>query len=775
MADRIKGITVEIGGDTTDLSASLKEINQESRTIGKELSDVQRLLKFNPENTELLAQRQELLNRQIANTQERLEHLRSVEHQVQQQFERGDLGADQLRAFQRELIATEGRLQHFERQAAGTQRNVGAGFKELGKGMAAGIGAAVAGMGINEVVSKALETAHMETKIRVGFEIPEEAVGKVKALIGTIQAYGVEGETAMEGVRKQLALNLDKTDEQNAAIIKGAAAISQAYGDIDFNELIQESNEMAGSLGMTQEEALGMTNTLLKMGFPPDQLDIISEYGTQLQRAGYDASQIQGIFAAGIETKSWNIDNLLDGVKEGRIRLAEFGISVDKTTAGLIKGTSISTTQLQKWGAAVSEGGEAGKVAIGEAAVQLGKIDDASKRNAIGVRLFGTMWEDQGKKITETLMQSDKYAGDATVNAANLKNTVNGISSDPSVKLNEALQNMNTALTPLLTGVANFVAKIAEWAAKNPELTAGIVAVTVGVGILIGLITAMAGVFGILTAAAGAAEIALLPFTLILLGIVAAIAAVVAAVYLIVTNWDWLKKKALEVGATIKKAWNDWVAGVRERMSKSVSDVKELWGRVMAFFRGINLKDIGHDIMQGFLNGISSMASKIWNKAKEIADGVGKWLKKALRVGSPSKVTMEIGSDTGAGFVIGLEKSLKEVAATSYRFNDTIQASLKAFQGDDFFKGLDAYFSHIQWSGDWMNDNLGAVPKQMQGLALAMGKMLTPAIYDPNSAIAKSKEPPKHFTVNITSPKALDVREANRTFNQTLNKMALMW
>src|SRR5690349_16511944 len=150
MADRIKGITVEIGGDTTDLSASLRGINNESKSIGKELSDVQRLLKFNPDNVELLEQRQQLLNRQIENTSQRLEHLRSVEHQVQQQFERGDIGEQQFRAFQREIIATEGRLQHFEQQARGTSRNLRAGFAELGKGMAGAIGAAVAGAGLNE-------------------------------------------------------------------------------------------------------------------------------------------------------------------------------------------------------------------------------------------------------------------------------------------------------------------------------------------------------------------------------------------------------------------------------------------------------------------------------------------------------------------------------------------------------------------------------------------------------------------------------------------------
>lgn len=115
---------------------------------------------------------------------------------------------------------------------------------------------------------------------------------------------------------------------------------------------------MASSMNMSNEEALAMVNSLLKIGFPPDQLDIISEYGSQLARAGYNAEEIQGIMAAGVETGTWNIDVLLDGLKEGRIVLSEFGQTVDDTTAKMLGTTG---EQLQKWGKAVAAGGEEGK------------------------------------------------------------------------------------------------------------------------------------------------------------------------------------------------------------------------------------------------------------------------------------------------------------------------------------------------------------------------------------------------------------------------------
>ena len=169
MADKtLKGITVEIGGDTTDLSNALKDINSESRTVGSELSQVNRLLKFNPESVELLAQRETLLNQQIEVTTRRLETLRSVEGQVREQFARGDIGAEQMRAFEREIIAAEGRLNHFESQARTSSRNVNEAFRVMGEGVKGAIMSAVAGQGLKEVVQQSIKLHTFKHKLRLG-------------------------------------------------------------------------------------------------------------------------------------------------------------------------------------------------------------------------------------------------------------------------------------------------------------------------------------------------------------------------------------------------------------------------------------------------------------------------------------------------------------------------------------------------------------------------------------------------------------------------------
>lgn len=110
MADRIKGISVEIGGDTKGLSKALSNVNKEISTTQKDLKDVERLLKLDPGNTELLRQKYDLLNKSIESTETKLDSLKDAEKQVQAQFQRGDIGEDQYNALKREVIETEAKL-----------------------------------------------------------------------------------------------------------------------------------------------------------------------------------------------------------------------------------------------------------------------------------------------------------------------------------------------------------------------------------------------------------------------------------------------------------------------------------------------------------------------------------------------------------------------------------------------------------------------------------------------------------------------------------------
>ena len=120
MAGRIKGITVEIGGDTTGLEKALKNVNSTIKNTQSQLKDVNRLLKLDPGNTELITQKQRALKDAIGATSEKLATLKQAQEQAKQQLENGDLGQDKYDALQREIIETEQELRRLQEEAAST-------------------------------------------------------------------------------------------------------------------------------------------------------------------------------------------------------------------------------------------------------------------------------------------------------------------------------------------------------------------------------------------------------------------------------------------------------------------------------------------------------------------------------------------------------------------------------------------------------------------------------------------------------------------------------
>ena len=117
MASRVKGITLEIGGNVTGLDKALRDINSRISGTQKELKDVNRLLKLDPGNTELLAQKQKLLQDAVNETREKLNQLKEADQQAKKQLEAGELGQDKYNALQREIIETEQKLESLEKQA----------------------------------------------------------------------------------------------------------------------------------------------------------------------------------------------------------------------------------------------------------------------------------------------------------------------------------------------------------------------------------------------------------------------------------------------------------------------------------------------------------------------------------------------------------------------------------------------------------------------------------------------------------------------------------
>ncbi|PEW88908.1 DUF2207 domain-containing protein [Bacillus cereus] len=706
MAGRIKGITIEIGGNTQPLQNALKDVNKQSDSLAKELKDVERLLKFDPGNVEALAQKQKLLTQQIENTTEKLDKLKAAEQQVQAQFQNGKISEEQYRAFRREIEFTEGSLNGLKnklgnmkaeqesvasstrqletlfhatgksvddfasalgnrlvnaiksgtatsrqleqaigiigREALGTEadieklqralRSVDAGnsiqqvrnelrdlqqeagrtekkFEGLKVGLENVIGGMAAGGGIATAIEKAMDMSKLKTKIDITFDVPESSKKSVEEAIRGVTAYGVDAEESLAGVRRQWALNKDISDEANASIVKGAATIAQSYEGIDFTELIQETYEIGSELGITQESALGMVDALLKMGFPPEQLDIIAEYGSQLTRAGFKAEEVQAIMEAGVETGSWNIDNMLDGLKEGRIQLTEFAQGADKALKEALDGSGIATEQIEKWGAAVAKGGSDGSKAMVEVAKAIEGIEDPVKKNQVGVKVLATMFEDQGQNLTNTLINASEKTVDFQKNQDKLNESIKKMDASPAVKFQKAMQDLQVALKPVLSVIADVISKVAEWISNNPKLAATLTAVAMAIGIISGAIMALAPIvmtvmsFFEIGALAAAGLVAGIPL------LIAALAAIGIAIY---KNWDDIKNWTIEAWNSIKEylieLWDGIVQSSSEAWTSFLETMHSFFDPIGQFFSDL-------------WTGIGEICSSTWNSIVEFFSG----------------------------------------------------------------------------------------------------------------------------------------------------------
>ena len=122
MTSRIKGITVEIGGDTTKLQTALRNVDRELKSTQAQLRDVNKMLKLDPGNTDLMAQKQRLLGEAVKETKERLETLKTAAQQANEALAKGEISKDQYDALQREIVETENELKNLTTEAdrAGT-------------------------------------------------------------------------------------------------------------------------------------------------------------------------------------------------------------------------------------------------------------------------------------------------------------------------------------------------------------------------------------------------------------------------------------------------------------------------------------------------------------------------------------------------------------------------------------------------------------------------------------------------------------------------------
>lgn len=258
MAGNIKGIKIEIDGDTQPLQKALKNVNKAATDASQELRQIDKALKFDTGNVTLLTQKQEVLQKQVSTTKEKLETLRQAQSQVEQQFKNGDIGADQYRAFQREVEVTQNVLKGYEGKLA----NVNQALTENGSATQNNKNQ------LKELQNEQKQLASENERVVSSFKLQESQLGanasEADKLALAEKRIGAQSDIVarqIENLEKQLALTKQEYGENSAEANKMETQLNQAK--TAYSNLSQEMSNL-GNAGKQASGTLSETNNLLK-------------------------------------------------------------------------------------------------------------------------------------------------------------------------------------------------------------------------------------------------------------------------------------------------------------------------------------------------------------------------------------------------------------------------------------------------------------------------------------------------------------------------------
>lgn len=585
MADKIRGITIELNGDSTGLMKAIKGTNAELKKTQSSLKDVNKLLKFDPGNTALLTQKQDYLKKAVDETSKKLEQEKKVLEELKSAGDTSDT-TEQQRALERQIAETEQRLESLKKEAEEFGSVAAQQFK-------------VAGDKIKEVGDKVQNVGANFTKYVTA---PLVAVGAASVaafnevdtgLDTIIQKTGASGETldSMQKSMEEIATTIPTGFDQAGAAVGEVNTRFGVMGDeltdlsskfIQFAEL--NGTDVSGSIDKVQASMAAFGLDVSQAG---NVLDILNKAGqdtgvsmdtlasaltansTTLQEAGFTFEQSAG-FIANLNKNGLDSSAVMSGLQKALKNATKEGKPLSQALKELqdgLKNAKNDTEAMQK--ATELFGAKAGPQMV--KALKEGRISLDASANSI------ENWSDSVENtFNATLDAPDKLKvtfNELKLVGADLGGTLLEMVVPALQKLSEIVHAAREAWSGLDDSQKKMIITIAGVAAAiGPVMTViGTVITTVGtlvagIGSVIGVLSGIAPVVGAAVAAFG-------PF-------IAIGAAVVAAGVLIYKNWDTIKAKAAELDEAIKNKFEEIKNNVHEKWEAVKQKTSETWDAI---------------------------------------------------------------------------------------------------------------------------------------------------------------------------------------------------
>lgn len=385
---KIKGLTVQIGADTSNFNKAMEESNKKSRSLKSELSEVERLLKLDPTNVELVAQKQKILTEQVEESSKRLDILKQAQDEVNQKFKSGEIGEETYRNFQREVIKAENDLQKqkealdkVKKSADNTDTALSDASKEaenLGKkdmsetkkelddvkqsasdlkdvfkdtiAEASAIGGTLVA-GAATAIGSANDNVKATNNLQALTGLSSDEVKEYKELIESVYKnnFGEDQENVAEAIAliKQNLNDLDDTKLQD--VVENLFTLEDTFG-FDYTETLRAAKMLIDQFSISADEAFnlivqGAQNGLNKNG---DLLDSINEYSVHYKQQGYSAEEFFNSLENGTAAGTFSVDKLGDTMKEFGIRVKDTSTSTQEGFNLLGYGVKASAEEIQK-------------------------------------------------------------------------------------------------------------------------------------------------------------------------------------------------------------------------------------------------------------------------------------------------------------------------------------------------------------------------------------------------------------------------------------------
>lgn len=646
MAGAIKGITVEIGGDTTKLGKALAEVNKKSKDLQTELKAVEKLLKFDPGNVTLLKQKQDILNESVAETKTKLDALK----QAMAKIDAGEVEVteEEYRNLQREIIATEGKLKNLTGQlkdfgSVGAQQiaAVGEKMKTVGdKISSAGekmlpATAAITGIGTASVaVASTFESSMSQVAATMGMTAEEinngsedyQKLEKAARDMGSATKYSASEAADALNYLALAGYDVDKSVETLPTILNLAAA-----GGIDLADASDMVTDAMSALGLETSQASNFVDQMAKTSQKSNTN--VAQLGEAILTVGGTAKNLAG--------GTTELNTALGILADNGVKGAEGGTALRNIILSLSAPTDKAAAAMKDLGLQVYDAqgnmrplneifqdldGTLSTMSQGEQTQVLNEIF-----NKVDLKSVNALLANSGQRFDELSGYIDNADGAAATMADTMNNNLNGQITILKSALEEAGISIGQALLPIIKSLVSVIQSLTDkFNSLSPAtkmiivIISGIVAAIGPLLIIVGKVISSVGtiltfapkiVSGINTIKSGVTA---------LFGVIAAhpvvaiITAIIAAVVLLYTKCEWFRdgvnavlSKIQEIATTV---FNALVTFFTETIPNAIDSVVSFFQALPGNIQNAisNLVSIVTNIFTNVKNTIFSVAENIY-------------------------------------------------------------------------------------------------------------------------------------------------------------------